>query len=90
MDLAGRGRTTFGIDKGIGYQLTDLRRGPSLSVRAEDYCRRLKIVRNQLGGHAALELQQLISEQESSLPDARPNVGKVYNTYLARPALLAD
>ncbi|KAL8924189.1 MAG: hypothetical protein Q9208_004153 [Pyrenodesmia sp. 3 TL-2023] len=76
IDLAGRGRTTFGIDKGIGYQLADLRRGPSLSARADDYCRRLKIVRNQLGGHAALELQQLISEQESSLPGARPNVGK--------------
>ncbi|KAL8746722.1 MAG: hypothetical protein Q9184_007707, partial [Pyrenodesmia sp. 2 TL-2023] len=77
-ELIGRGSNHNGIDKGINFKIARLlqMQADSVGSRAEEYCRRLKITRNQLGCHAMSNLDQLIGQQESSLPEARPNVGK--------------
>ncbi|KAL8826358.1 MAG: hypothetical protein Q9170_007433 [Blastenia crenularia] len=78
IELVGRGsRNAAGIEKGINYKLAGLRHESSLPSKAEEYCRRLKIVRQQLGGYAMPDMDRLISQQEKLLPEARPNVSKI-------------
>lgn len=80
--LISRGSNHRGIDKSIGVKLSKLHQENSLPAQAEEYCRRLKIVRQQLGGHALGDMDILIAKQESLLPQVRPNISKVL-TFIA-------
>ncbi|KAI4166471.1 MAG: hypothetical protein LQ343_008023 [Gyalolechia ehrenbergii] len=78
IELIGDGSRHGGVDKSINVKFSKLRQENSLPARAEDYCRRLKIVRQQLGGYAMGDMDSLIAKQESLLPEVRPNVGKLH------------
>lgn len=92
LELIGRGSSHNGVDKGINFEISRLLQVQTDSVvsRAEEYCRRLKIIRNRLGGYATLELHQLINQQEYLLPHARPNVSKVFRIQTCPSMMLAD
>ncbi|KAL8720079.1 MAG: hypothetical protein Q9225_003014 [Loekoesia sp. 1 TL-2023] len=85
IELIRRGSRHVGIDKGINYKITDLLREGSLPSRAEEYCRRLKIIRQQLVGYVMLDIDRLISQQKSLLPDTKPNTGKPRSPKLSPP-----
>lgn len=83
--LISRGSSHWGVEKCINITLSTLHRENSMPARAEEYCRRLKIVRQQLGGYAMGDLDALIAKQESLVGGSRPNVSKVRNHTLAGP-----
>ncbi|KAI4120937.1 MAG: hypothetical protein LQ338_006658 [Usnochroma carphineum] len=77
VELVGRGsQYVSSINLRISLKIKEILREQSLPTRAEEYYRRLKIVRNQLAGHPTLKLDWLISQQESLLLNTKPNVSK--------------
>ncbi|KAI4185845.1 MAG: hypothetical protein LQ346_005805, partial [Caloplaca aetnensis] len=74
--LIARGSMHWGVEKAINARLAKLHDANSLPSAAEDYCRRLKIMRQQLGGFAMWDMDALITVQEAQVGIAKPNTGK--------------
>ncbi|KAL8903039.1 MAG: hypothetical protein Q9207_004196 [Kuettlingeria erythrocarpa] len=74
--LIARGSVHWGTEKSINFRLAQLHDANSLPSAAEDYCRRLKIIRQQLGGFAMWDMDDLITTQEAQVGIAKPNTGK--------------
>ncbi|KAL8644973.1 MAG: hypothetical protein Q9210_006976 [Variospora velana] len=70
------GSKPIGVEKSINVKISKLLGENSVPSRAEEYCRRLKIVRQQLGGFAVGNMDALIGKQEGLLGHTKANVGR--------------
>ncbi|KAL8924186.1 MAG: hypothetical protein Q9208_004150 [Pyrenodesmia sp. 3 TL-2023] len=77
-----------GVDKHINARLSTLRAENSMPSRAEEYCRRLKIVKQQLGGYAMGDMDALIAKQEGLEGNAKPNMGRPRSPKIAPPPVV--
>ncbi|KAL9018093.1 MAG: hypothetical protein Q9185_004626 [Variospora sp. 1 TL-2023] len=75
-ELITDGSKSAGVEKSINVKISKLLGENSVPSRAEEYCRRLKIVRQQLGGFAVGHMDALIAIQEGLLGHTKPNVGR--------------
>ncbi|KAL8972150.1 MAG: hypothetical protein Q9197_002924 [Variospora fuerteventurae] len=75
-ELITDGSEPIGVEKSINFKISKLLDGTSVPSSAEEYCRRLKIVRQQLGGFAVGHMDALIAKQEGLLGHTKPNVGR--------------
>ncbi|KAL8751373.1 MAG: hypothetical protein Q9184_006090 [Pyrenodesmia sp. 2 TL-2023] len=86
--LIARGSKHWGVEKAISATLSKLLDANSLPLRAEDYCRRLKIVSQQLGGYAMGDMDALISMQETFVGTAKPNTGRPRSPKFSPPPVI--
>ncbi|KAI4284624.1 MAG: hypothetical protein L6R35_004855 [Caloplaca aegaea] len=75
-ELITDGSKSTGVEKSINVKISKLLEGNSMPSRADEYYRRLKIVRQQLGGFAVGHMDALIGKQEGLLGHTKPNVGR--------------
>ncbi len=82
--LIERGSEHWGTEKSINGRLARLHEANSLPSAAEDYCRRLKIMKQQLSGFAMWDMDALITTLEAQVGNAKPNTGKVSTRCVCR------
>lgn len=75
--LINRGCNDIVVDNAINLMITNLLQESSFPANAEDYCRRLKIIRQQFTGLLISYINLLILRQEALLPKPKPNISKV-------------
>lgn len=83
-ELITDGSKSTGVEKSINVKISKLLEGNSMPSRADEYYRRLKIVRQQLGGFAVGHMDALIGKQEGLLGHTKPNVGRVSRVPIRR------
>ena len=78
LELINSGDRYVGIEKAINVQIVHLHAKPSITSKAEQYARRLRQVKEQLGSYVAEDMDILIATQDSLVSNAAPpNTSKV-------------
>ncbi|KAL8673253.1 MAG: hypothetical protein Q9168_002330 [Polycauliona sp. 1 TL-2023] len=73
LELINSGNRYVGIEKAINVQTVQLHAKPSITSKAEQYARRLRQVKEQLGSYIAEDMDILIATQDSLVSNAVPS-----------------